>query len=789
MNARQLIKLGVPEDCVKAAILCIQKCAKDKMPGNLIKKTIQACVEDPEKLKTTVLFGDFCKALIADKAFVRKEAISYKAWGEVELASHNQMLQACSIPSAVAAAVMPDSHPGFGICIGGVLALDNAICPFAVGVDIACFTGDTKIPLLDGKNYSLKELAEKQSSFLVYACKPDGKVVITPAIAFKTKENQSLVKIVLDNGAEIRCTSDEEFMLRDGTFAQARDLSPNTSLMPFNSQLDKEGYTRIQQNYSGRWQRAHWIVARCGLLGKIPKLNEQRIIIHHKNFNKSDNLLDNLEFMGNSDHATLHRSIVEKNEHWQSEEFEKRRIEALSNKAATPEGYAYFAERGSKNFKKYWLEDYERAKDNCAGNGERGKPFLIAKNQSPNGRARSRELANKEYPCEICGEGIKSYIGLYNHKRVKHGLYPFHTTRKKENHKVVAVIPLIEREDVYCLNVPNYENFAIQAGVFVHNCRMKMSILDMPVDTVENKFNLYKEAIEQGTVFGVGQVWKPRKHHHVMDEDWNITPVTREYKDRAWDQLGTSGSGNHFCDVGILKVYEDSILPVREYVAIMTHSGSRGTGGKVCDVYSGIAQARLPIKYKDLGKLAWLDMDTEAGNEYLLAMQLMGRYAAANHDLIHRHIIKLLGAEVLEQVENHHNFAWEEEHFGKKLIVHRKGATPAGKGVLGVIPGSMGTPAYVVRGLGNIDSLCSASHGAGRKMSRREANQKFSWQAVCGDLEKKGIIVLSAGADESPGSYKDIDEVMAQQVDLVEPIAKFYPKIVKMCGTGDKAED
>ena len=106
-----------------------------------------------------------------------------------------------------------------------------------------------------------------------------------------------------------------------------------------------------------------------------------------------------------------------------------------------------------------------------------------------------------------------------------------------------------------------------------------------------------------------------------------------------------------------------------------------------------------------------------------------------------------------------------------------------------MIPGSMGTPAYVVRGLGNPDSLMSASHGAGRKMSRRHANDTYSWKAVKGDLEKRGIIVLSAGADESPGAYKDIETVMAEQTDLVEPIAKFYPRIVKMCGDGSKAED
>ncbi len=170
-------------------------------------------------------------------------------------------------------------------------------------------------------------------------------------------------------------------------------------------------------------------------------------------------------------------------------------------------------------------------------------------------------------------------------------------------------------------------------------------------------------------------------------------------------------------------------------------------------------------------------------------MNLMGDYAAANHDVIHRLVTGLLGTEIIAGVENHHNFAWKETHGDRELIVHRKGATPAGDGELGVIPGSMADPAFLVRGKGNPESLNSASHGAGRRMSRRKANDTYNWQAVRNDLEKKGVRVLSAGADEVPGAYKNIHQVMDQQTDLIEPIARFDPKIVKMCDDGSKPED
>jgi tRNA-splicing ligase RtcB (3'-phosphate/5'-hydroxy nucleic acid ligase) len=319
-------------------------------------------------------------------------------------------------------------------------------------------------------------------------------------------------------------------------------------------------------------------------------------------------------------------------------------------------------------------------------------------------------------------------------------------------------------------------------------CRMRLSIYDIRPDLLADRKQHFVSALERGTVFGVGKGHQKPQDHPVMDQDWSVTQVTRTHKDLARSQLGSSGSGNHFAEFGVLLLAEDDAqlgLKAGQYVALLTHSGSRGTGSAVCQIYSGIAQSRLPGKYKDLGRLAWLDMDSEAGQEYWAAMSLMGDYAAANHEVIHRNVSKLMGERPVAFVENHHNFAWRETHEGRTVIVHRKGATPAAKGVLGVIPGSMADPAFVVRGCGVAASLYSASHGAGRKLSRKQAKDRFSWHATKANLEKQGITVLSAAADEVPGVYKDIEQVMASQADLVEKVARFEPRIVRMAGEHD----
>lgn len=322
-------------------------------------------------------------------------------------------------------------------------------------------------------------------------------------------------------------------------------------------------------------------------------------------------------------------------------------------------------------------------------------------------------------------------------------------------------------------------------------CRVMITVLDLPLSSLERNSNRFESALEENTRFGIGAKWRVPKDHPVMDEDWNISPLVKSLKDTAWAQLGTSGSGNHFVEFGAFESLADNppLQSGLSYLALVSHSGSRGAGSKIADYYSRLARRILPDLPRELQHLAWLPLDREEGREYWKAMQLMGRYASANHHLIHAGILKSLGAQPLLQVENHHNFAWKERHQGRDLIVHRKGATPAGKGVRGYIPGSMSAPGYLVEGLGCAAALNSCSHGAGRRMSRKEAKRRTTWNALRKLLDQHGVRLLSAGLDETPEAYKDIDQVMRAQSDLVKPIGRFTPKLVKMAPEGERPED
>lgn len=325
-------------------------------------------------------------------------------------------------------------------------------------------------------------------------------------------------------------------------------------------------------------------------------------------------------------------------------------------------------------------------------------------------------------------------------------------------------------------------------------CRMKLTVLDLPVNALGGQKDRLRKALEAETRFGIGASFRDRREHPVLDEDWSVSPITKQAKDKAWAQLGTSGSGNHFVELGVLTVPESSApsaldLEPGDHLALLSHSGSRGTGAAVASHYSRLAMDLHPELPKELKHLAWLDLGSEAGEEYWQAMSLMGQYAAANHACIHRYLLKALGVEAVFEIENHHNFAWKEEHLGEELVVHRKGATPAGAGVLGVIPGSMADPAYIVRGKGQPSSLDSAAHGAGRRMSRKKAHASFTWSETKKLLVERGVTVISAGLDEVPMAYKDIRRVMAAQDDLVEVLATFEPRLVKMAPAGERPED
>ncbi|MFI5138278.1 MAG: RtcB family protein [Sphingobacteriales bacterium] len=323
-------------------------------------------------------------------------------------------------------------------------------------------------------------------------------------------------------------------------------------------------------------------------------------------------------------------------------------------------------------------------------------------------------------------------------------------------------------------------------------CRMCLSIFDMHAATMDRETDMLKGLLLDNTCFGIGGVTK--KHHDTSLFDsgaWSETKVIRSLKNKAYAQLGTSGTGNHFVEWGELIIAEGALqgIPAGNYLALLSHSGSRGFGGSVAGYYSKLAmtKTKLPAEAKHL---AWLDLDTEDGQEYWIAMNLAGEYASANHHEIHNKIARALNLQPLMRIENHHNFAWKEQLAdGTEVMVHRKGATPAGEGVLGIIPGSMSTPGFVVRGKGDAASINSASHGAGRLMSRSAAFKTIDKADVAANLMDKNITLMGSDIDEAPMAYKDIHAVMAAQTALVEVLAEFHPRIVRMADARERPED
>jgi tRNA-splicing ligase RtcB (3'-phosphate/5'-hydroxy nucleic acid ligase) len=329
-------------------------------------------------------------------------------------------------------------------------------------------------------------------------------------------------------------------------------------------------------------------------------------------------------------------------------------------------------------------------------------------------------------------------------------------------------------------------NVVIPYGVGVDiGCRMCMTLYAMPPALLQQKTDTFKKMLTDNTRFGIATFKKPQDDAIFERQEFQNLSILRGLKDRAWQQIGSSGGGNHFVEFGVVEVTEainELKVPVGQYLAVLSHSGSRGLGANIARHYTDVAMnlCKLPAEAKHL---AWLGLDTEAGQEYWLAMNLAGDYASACHHQIHNRLAAALGEKPIAMIENHHNFAWrEKDASGREIIVHRKGATPAGKGVLGIIPGSMASPGFIVRGKGLAASISSASHGAGRLMSRTKAKENISPTAVKAMLQREGVELIGSGLDEAPMAYKNIYQVMEYQKDLVDTLGTFMPRIVRMCG-------
>ncbi|MBA2422440.1 MAG: RtcB family protein, partial [Chitinophagales bacterium] len=224
------------------------------------------------------------------------------------------------------------------------------------------------------------------------------------------------------------------------------------------------------------------------------------------------------------------------------------------------------------------------------------------------------------------------------------------------------------------------ENSVIPYGVGVDiGCRMCLSVYNLPETMLKEDKHRLEKILVQNTLFGAGKDFSKSSDHPAVERhEFDALPLLKSLQSKAAKQLGSSGSGNHFVEFGFVEIPDkenDWRIPAGKYLGVLSHSGSRGLGASIASHYTKVAmeKCRLPSEAKHL---AWLSLDSEEGQEYWMAMNVAGDYAAACHHLIHEKISNALAEKPVRVVENHHNFAWKETHYGKEVIVHRKGATP-----------------------------------------------------------------------------------------------------------------
>ncbi len=314
-------------------------------------------------------------------------------------------------------------------------------------------------------------------------------------------------------------------------------------------------------------------------------------------------------------------------------------------------------------------------------------------------------------------------------------------------------------------------------------CRMSLSVFRESPQHLQRYAHQAKEALKEFTHFGMDGGLGFAQEHEVLDRSgFREIPLLKPLHGKAVRQLGTSGGGNHFVEFGDLELFSGNILglPKGRYMALLSHSGSRGLGAEVARYYSAIARERCKLP-REAQHFAWLDMVSAEGQEYWQCMSLAGDYAQACHERIHANLSKAMSLHVVANVNHHHNFAWKEIlPDGREAIVHRKGATPAHAGEVGIIPGSMTTAGYLVCGKGQPEALYSASHGAGRAMSRQKAKDSFTRSDLNKMLTSAGVTLIGGSVEEASLAYKDIDRVMEAQAALVEVHGRFMPRIVRM---------
>lgn len=335
-----------------------------------------------------------------------------------------------------------------------------------------------------------------------------------------------------------------------------------------------------------------------------------------------------------------------------------------------------------------------------------------------------------------------------------------------------------------------YVSAVSPSGVgFDIGCGNKAVLLDVPAKEVRKNIQKIMDDIAKNISFGIGTKDGRAKDDPVFDlPQWKNVPFVNGLKDFARHQLGTVGGGNHYVDL---------FIDEADRVWAGVHFGSRGLGHKTATEFLRLGGAKDGMDVEPLV----ISTLSPLGQDYVEAMGIAGLYAYAGRNFVCKTVAEILGATILYEVHNHHNFAWLENHFGTDLYVVRKGATPAFPGQEGFVGGSMGDNAYIVRGKESPESemaLYSTIHGAGRAMSRTEAKGKtnrktgeiikpgrVSEEIMYEWLRTKSVTLRGGDLDEAPQAYKRIDEVIAYHADTIDIIHTLKPIGVAMAGKGD----
>lgn len=357
--------------------------------------------------------------------------------------------------------------------------------------------------------------------------------------------------------------------------------------------------------------------------------------------------------------------------------------------------------------------------------------------------------------------------------------------------KNLARLPFIASNGVACMpdvhagigstvgTVIATEKAIIPAAVGVDiGCGMNAIRLSLKASELPDSLLEIRNQIERDVPLGTGGAQsRPASY----DQQERQKPLADRYLDicektpgirnkNAERQLGSLGSGNHFIELCIDESQD---------VWVMLHSGSRGVGNLIGRYFIEKAKRRMEQYFISLpdGDLAYLPEDTDDFNDYIEAVNWAQDYALENRRVMMEAVVAALRRHIAveflitqEAINCHHNYVARENHFGRNLWVTRKGAIRAREGDLGIIPGSMGQRSFIVQGKGNLESYCSCSHGAGRKMSRTQARKTFTVADLVAQTEGIECRKDDAVLDEIPGSYKNIDEVMANQQDLIEVV-------------------